>query len=466
MTAKQRNHQNQPAKQSGRWLLGALLSVSLLITWGNVKTAFNSVNNSSLISLQSDIFPSIKYQPIEFGSSSKITRHNFTKLDRIAKDLNYDGSSIQELADLLASHAPTDTAKARIIYAWITQHITYDVSAFMDAVHNDLYPDVSPVKVLRDRKTICSGYSNLYQVLAEAMNLKSVIVVGYAKGATPNNERFQDVNHAWNAVHLEDGWYLLDTTWGAGSVRDEQFVANYQPYYFATSPDELINHHFPKDSGWQLLSQTFTRENFDNLPNIAARFYNLGLDLVNHQNYQVTTSNRLDIKLKAPKDVIAIAELNQGTKKIPASSVLVNRQNENIVISVAPPATGVYDLTIYAKHQDEPGQYNEIIKYQINANNPTASFPKVYGHFNQYQASLIEPLTAELKSNWSTYFNLIVPQATDVQVINTSTKQWTPLNGYGNYFAGQVDIHPGNTLVIAKFPGDDQYWQLVEYHSK
>ena len=151
---------------------------------------------------------------------------------------------------------------------------------------------------------------------------------------------------------------------------------------------------------------------------------------------------------------------------MPASSVLVNRQNDNIVISVAPAAAGVYDLNIYAKHQDEPGQYGEIIKYQINADNPIASLPKVYSHFNQYQASLIEPLTAELTPNWSTYFNLIVPQAIDVQVINTETKQWTALNGYGNYFAGQVEIHPGNTLVIAKFPGDDQYWQLVEYRSK
>jgi len=466
MTAKQRKHKNQPATQSSRWLLGVLLSVCLLITWVNVKTAFNSLSTQSLISLKPDIFSSTKYQPLKFGSSTKITRHDFTELDHIAKELNYSGSSPQELANLLSKHATTDTAKARIIYAWITQHIVYDVPAFIDAVQNDIYPDVSPRKVLRDRRTICSGYSNLYQILAEEMNLNSVIVVGYAKGATPNEERFQDINHAWNAVHVEDGWYLLDATWGAGSVKNEKFIANYQPYYFATAPDELINHHFPKDLGWQLLSQNLTRENFDDLPNIGARFHNLGLDLVNHHKYHINTSSRLDIKFKAPHDVIAIAELKQGAQELPASSVLVNRQDENIVISVAPPAAGIYDLNIYAKHQDEPGQYGEIIKYQIKADNSIASLPKVYGHFNKYQVSLIEPLISDLESNWSTYFNLIVPQAIDVQVINTETKQWTPLNGYGNYFAGQVKIHPGNTLIIAKFPGDDQYWQLVEYKSR
>ncbi len=465
MAAKQ-YFSKKKKKETGRWLLGAVLGVFLFITIGNVQTAFKSINKQPLISLQSDNFPSSEYQPIQLGSTQKIAQQNFSEIDRFARELNYSGSSIPELANLLAKNATTDTEKARIIYAWITQHVTYDVAAFMDAVDNDNYPDVDAEKVLRDRTTICSGYSNLYQALAEAMNLKSVIVVGYGKGATPKDEKFQDVNHAWNAIKLEDGWYLLDATWGAGSVRDGQFEADYKPYYFATAPDELINHHFPKDRGWQLLAQTYTRSQFDNLPDISARFYNLGLSLVTHRNYQISASGRIDIKLKAPSDIVAVANLKQGTQELPETSVLVNRQDNNLIISVAPPMLGTYDLTIYAKKKDDPGKYGEIINYQINANNSAAGLPKIYGQFNQYQVSLVEPLTVELKPNWSTYFNLVVPQAIDVQVVNAQTQQWTPLNGYGNYFSGHVDIQSGNTAVVAKFPGDDRYWQLVEYQSR
>ena len=117
----------------------------------------------------------------------------------------------------------TEADKARIIYAWITQHISYDFAAFQDALQNDNYPDVNPLKVLRDRTTICSGYSNLYQALAEAMNLESAIVIGYAKGATPPDDaRFEDVNHAWNSVRIDDAWYLLDATiWGGFNSRRE-----------------------------------------------------------------------------------------------------------------------------------------------------------------------------------------------------------------------------------------------------
>ena len=463
MTAKP--HQKKKKSKSDSWLVATVVGIALAITLGSLTAAFQSSNNQQLVRLQSEFFPSSQYQPIQLGSAERIAQQDFSRIDNFARQLNYSGTSVTELAELLAPEATTDTEKARMIYAWITQHVSYDVAAFIDAIENDRYPDVDAERVLRDRTTICSGYSNLYQALAEAMNLQSVIVVGYAKGATPEDTRFQDVNHAWNAVQLEDGWYLLDTTWGAGTVKERQFQAHYQPYYFATPPAELINHHFPQDKGWQLLPQTYTRASFDNSPNISARFHNLGLDLVDRHNYKIATAERVEIKLKAPSDIIALAHLKQDEQELIDNIVLVNRQSDNIVVSVAPPAPGVYDLSIYAKRQDEPGDYGEIIQYQITANNPTASLPKVYDHFNQYQASLIAPLTADLQPNWSTAFNLNVPQAIDVQVVNTNTQKWTPLNGYGTYFTGNVDIQSGNTVVVAKFPEDDRYWQLLEYQS-
>jgi transglutaminase/protease-like cytokinesis protein 3 len=471
MAAKSRF--NSPANSPKRTLkitngfIGAILGAALLLSVNNIRDAFNIFENQQLISLASASTSSSQYQPIQLGVSDKITQHDFREIDRLAKQLNYSGSSVTELAELLEQNAATELDKARIIYAWITQHITYDVPAFLDAVNNDRYPDVNPAKILRDRTTICSGYSNLYYALAEAMNLESAIVVGYAKGATPEEDpRFQDINHAWNTVRIDGAWYLLDATFGAGSVREEKFVPEYKPYYFGTSPKQFIGNHYPQDRGWQLLAQEYTRTEFDNLANVSSRFYNLGLETVSHHSYKIYTSNRLDLKLKAPKNVVAIAELTQNNQDLSSNTILVNRQSENIVVGVAPPSAGTYDLTIYAKQKDDLGDYGEVIKYQIEATNSTAQLPKIYGHFHQSQASLIEPLSAELASNWSTYFNLVVPEAIDVQVINNNAKQWTPLNKYGNYFAGNVEIKSGSTAVVAKFPGNDQYWQLVEYQAK
>jgi transglutaminase/protease-like cytokinesis protein 3 len=449
-----------------RGFFSVVLGGTLLLTIGNIYRTVNSFKQQQLISLPSEAFASQKYQPIQFGDTKNLAQHDFDQIDILANQLSYSGSSVTELADLLAQNAPTEADKARIIYAWITQHISYDVAAFHDALDNNHYPDVNPATVLRDRTTICSGYSNLYQALADAMNLEAATVIGYAKGATPANDlRFQDTNHAWNSVRIDGAWYLLDATFGAGSVQNDQFAFEYNPYYFATSPQQFLNNHYPEDRGWQLLAQASTRAEFDNLPNISSRFYRLGLATISHGNYQITAANRVDIKLKAPQDVVAIAELKQNNLELADNTVLANRQGENIIVSVAPPNTGIYDLTIFAKQKDDLEQYGEVIKYQIQATNSTAKLPKVYGHFYQHQASLIEPLSADLAPNWSTYFNLLVPEALDVQVIDLETKQWTPLNRYGANFSGHVEIKSGQTAVIANFPGDEQYWQLVEYQA-
>jgi transglutaminase/protease-like cytokinesis protein 3 len=456
----------KPKNNPSRGLIGAVLGVALILTIGNVYRVVSSFEQQQLISLSADVFASHKYQPIKFGDSEYLGQQDFSEIDRLAQELNYSGSSIPELATLLAKNAPTEADKARIIYAWITQHISYDVVAFHNAIENNSYPNVDPDQVLRDRTTICSGYSNLYQALAEAMNLESVIVTGYAKGATPANDvRFEQINHAWNSVRIDGAWYLLDATFGAGTVQNNQFAFEYNPYYFATAPQQFLNNHYPEDQGWQLLAQTSTRAEFDNLPDISSRFYNLGLATISHPHYQITATNRLDIQLQAPQDVMAIAALKQNNQELANNSVLVNRHGENIIVSVATPNIGTYDLTIFAKQKDDPEQYGEVIKYQIQGTNATDQLPKIYGHFYENQASLIEPLSADLQPNWTTYFNLVVPEAIDVQVVDVETEQWTALNNYGGNFAGNVAVKSGKTAVIAQFPGDEQYWQLVEYQA-
>ena len=198
---------------SSNWLLIIILSVSVLFTVRYWQTSLDDSNTEQSQLSQSLYFPSSKYQPIQVGLSEDISNQDFTEIDRLADTLNYQGKSVEQLAVLLSQNANTEMEKARIIYAWITQHISYDVPAFLSALNNGDYPDVSPEKVLGDRSTICSGYSNLYWALAEAMNLEAVIIDGYAKGIT-NEQNNAEVNHAWNGVKIDGNWYLLDATWG------------------------------------------------------------------------------------------------------------------------------------------------------------------------------------------------------------------------------------------------------------
>ncbi len=448
--------------KSSPWLFISLLGFSAFLTLGHFSTTINNSPTEQSLSSQSLIFSSSQYQPIQIGSSEDIAKQDFTEIDRLAAKINYQGESIEELANLLAQNAHNELEKARIIYAWITQHISYDVTSFLEAINNSDYPDVSPQKVLRDRTTICSGYSNLYFALASAMDLETVIIFGYAKGAT-TTETDDDINHAWNGVKIDGNWYLLDATWGSGSVIDEKFIPKYKPYYFATKPSEFIYTHFPIDRGWQLLKQTYSRGKFVSLPNISSRFYDLQLQVVSHNFNQVKTAERINIKLQAPNNVFAIADLYQGQKKVTTSSTLVTRQDNYLIVRVAPPASGNYKLKIYAKKGKKAQKYQQVITYEIQADKPVTEFPKTYGHYSKHEVSLIKPLESNLPDYSSVYFSLKVPYARDVQLVNTKTNQWTALEGYGDYFQGYVDVEPGQNIVVAKFPEDDRYWHLLEY---
>ena len=407
-------------------------------------------------------FPSSQYQPIKIGSSQDIQNHDFSELDRLAANLNYPGDSIEELANLLTENTSNELEQARIIYAWITQHISYDVPAFRAAINNGQYPDVSPQIVLRKRTTICSGYSNLFFALAKAMDLEAAIIFGYAKGATPTGTD-DDLNHAWNGVNINGNWYLLDATWGAGSVIEEKFTPQYKPYYFATKPSEFVYSHFPQDRGWQLLKQAYSRVEFDSLPHISSGFYPLGLQLVSHNSSLIKAADKIDIKLKVPANVFVVADLYQGQNKLPKTSTLITRKDDSLIVYVAPPTPGNYTLKIYGKQGKETQHYQQVITYQIEADKSVAQFPKTSGYYHREAVSLIEPLQSNLPSNSSVYFSLKVPYAMDVQVVNTQTNQWSALEGYGDYFQGYVDIKTGKNIVLAKFPGDDRYWHLLEY---
>ena len=447
---------------SSPWLLISLVGFAVFSAVNNVPISkHNYLKEQSLLS-QSLTFPSSQYQPIKIGSSENITERDFTEIDRLAATINYRGESIEELAKLLSQNAESELEKARIIYAWITQHVSYDVPAAREVKNNGDYPDVSPTKVLRDRTTICSGYSNLYLDLAKAMDLEAVIIIGYAKGAT-TIETNDDVNHAWNGVKINGDWYLIDSTWGSGSVVEDKFIPQYKPYYFATKPSKFIYTHFPQDKGWQLLTKTHSRGEFASLPNIYSHFYDLNLNLISHNFSQIKAAERIDIKLQAPANIFAVADLYRGQQKLPKTSTFVTRQDNDLVVSVAPPVPGDYTLKIYAKKGKEERQYHQVITYQIEADKSVSQFPKTYGHYSQHKVNLIEPLEGNLPDAREIYFSLKVPYATDVQVINSQTKQWTALEGYGDYFQGYVNVESGQNIVVAKFPEDDRYWHLLEY---
>lgn len=402
-------------------------------------------------------------EPIVAGNSENVNENNFYDIDKKAQSIIYNGNSVDELANLLSRYTTTDLDKARIIYTWITHNVAYDTPALL-GLKNGVYPDVKSEAVLNNRKTICSGYANLYQKLADAMGLKSVIVLGYAKGidyivGTDNN-----VNHAWNAVKIDEKWYLIDATWGAGTVDNNTFSQQFNPDYFATLPEEFIYSHFPEKDKWQLLPQPYTREEFNVLPDVSTALFNNNIQLISHKNKTIYTNNILNITLKAPQNVVAIASLKSENNEVENNYTRVQNRDGYININAAFPAKGNYELEIFAKKRDNSNAYPHVVTYEVIANNSTQKFPVTYSHFSENNGYIDTPLTESLSPNQYTYFKLRIDNATEVKVLDKSSNNWTDLIQYGNLFAGSVRVGTGKMIVFAKFPGDSRYWALLEYN--
>lgn len=171
------------------------------------------------------------------------------------------------LAKQLIALGKTDREKVRAIFRWITEHIDYNVMPLGQRknVARQFYkePEDSSValpplneriaaKVLNTGVAFCEGYSRLFKTLCDHAGIKAEVIYGYAR--TNNNRRFA-VNHAWNSVYIDSSWYLLDVTWASGVVSyGNEYIRQYNDFYFLTPPSDFIRDHYPEDLKWTLLN--------------------------------------------------------------------------------------------------------------------------------------------------------------------------------------------------------------------
>ena len=157
------------------------------------------------------------------------------------------------LAEYLNQKTKTDIEKIRAYYVWLTHNIEYDTKTFFSSNPN---PKTGNENTLKYKKAVCQGYSELFKSFCDHSNIPCFIVSGYSKGYGYSSQKaITTSDHAWNAVYINNKWYLIDATWGAGYVDDKQkYVQEFNTDYFITKPEDFVLKHLPADPMWQLLS--------------------------------------------------------------------------------------------------------------------------------------------------------------------------------------------------------------------
>ncbi|MEI6427000.1 MAG: transglutaminase domain-containing protein [Pseudanabaena sp. ELA607] len=408
-----------------------------------------------------------QYQNRDIGNAAQLQKQNFAAIDRISLGTKYQGTSVTELANFFKQYAKTDAEKARIIYTWIARNIAYDAPAFQKR-QNSYY---SPEEVLQHRLAVCAGYANLYQALGKAMGLEVVTVQGFAKGVDADESTSERPNHAWNAVKIDGSWYLVDVTWGAGSLHNGRFQRQFKPIYFATQPSQLIYTHRPQLDLWQMLREPYDRSRFLALPRLTPEFFRLGLALVDANQYRLrANTGRAMITLKAPANIMFQASLKQQNRSLAQTQTFVQRNGDRAEINLAFPAAGTYQLEIYAKPKGTAKDVNPshqqmlplVATYEISATQAGTAFPKTYLTHAEQNAYLYTPVAPSLPRNQTAIIEIRVPNALDVAAIDQKTNEWKKLTKKGDRFVGLLQAN-GSVSISAKFADGDQYWSLVTY---
>ena len=194
---------------------------------------------------------------------SENVKVDLSSLDDYVLSINYNGTDTEDyaaLVNLITQNANTKYEKARAIFMWLANNISYDVTySIYDADRTFSY-----------RRGVCSGYSKLYKKLCEQAGLEVKIVSGVARYESyQKGDDLDGKGHAWNAVKSDDGrWFLVDVTWAAGYVCNKVFTKDIETYWFDPDPSMYALSHLPSDSEWQLIENPITREEFENFPSM------------------------------------------------------------------------------------------------------------------------------------------------------------------------------------------------------
>ncbi|WP_430466835.1 transglutaminase domain-containing protein [Winogradskyella ouciana] len=232
-----------------------------------------------------------------YSQISDFEHIDFKTADSIALSYNKEElTNLPELSYKLTAHLNTDVERFRAIYRWVCANIANDYSLYLknkrkrqrfkdDSLkfvswNNDFRKTIFK-KLLKNQRTICTGYAYLVKELAELANIECEIVQGYGRVSTTDIENLNLPNHSWNAVKLDGKWYLCDPTWASGipDKTTNRFTFQYNDGFFLTEPELFAVNHFPVDERWWLLEDNIpTFDMFLSAPVIYGKAYeNLAL---------------------------------------------------------------------------------------------------------------------------------------------------------------------------------------------
>ena len=346
---------------------------------------------------------------------------------------------------------------AYLVYKWLAQNIVYDCYALN---HGGI--DFTEQGTYNKGKGVCAGFAAIFETMCKSLGLETEYVAGYSKGAgfvqgvIPTKS-----DHAWNSVKIGSSYYLVDSTWGAGTCEGDTYQKMLRDFYFCTNPEYFIRTHLPEEKQWQLINPTITLETFVNMLLIKEAFYENGFTSISPDIATISADGGFTITLTYDESSGNLALINnlyllQGNTYMQQNNAcFFSKGSGTAEITCVTNSKGQYMLRIFGGPAGSES-YPQIVEYIIQSTKTAdvpLGFPTVYGLYSNSDTQLIEPLFNPLtkgalydfKITTTTYDNLHL-------IIGSNHFQELDNNGNGEFTGEAVFIH-GDTVSLCTLSG-------------
>jgi len=366
----------------------------------------------------------------------------------------------KEIVASLSKLTKNDIEKAWVIFYWIGHNIEYDTKSYFSGKSvSSLTMDV-----LRTGKSVCSGYAHLFQEFCDLIGLQCFLVSGTAKGLSFDTNKTES-NHAWNLVKIDAVSYLMDSTWGAGHLRENEFIFEFNPFYFMVNPEHLIYTHFPEKSENQLLAKSRTMEKFINSVALEHFYFDYGIKNLNITEKKLVVLDEVTLFCEDENNLVYLATVKKNGTELEGYTWIERAKNKVKIIAQFP-CKGNFELLVFAKRLDSQKTYHKLFSYDISVqrdNGSAKGFPMTYKHFEESECFLYEPKTQSLKINTKVRFDIKIKNCLEAYVI--IGEKWNNMTKTSKecHFHGDFLIDSNKVTIYGKFQEGKNNWGLVQY---
>lgn len=232
--------------------------------------------------------------------NSFVFSQKFERTDSIVKNYPANFNSLNDLTSKINLDFDNQIDKTRAVFYWISNNISYDIE-FSKILENNKINAFSyknekeklekekkfisdlAINTFKSQKAICFGYSALFYILCNKLNIESKVIKGDLKSNPLQIGKEIQINHAWNIVKLNDKWEYIDCTLAAGNIssKTDEFIFKFNDAFFLTSPELFYLNHFPENKNILLLK---SEKEYCQLPIFFPEYFKSEFKVLNPTN--------------------------------------------------------------------------------------------------------------------------------------------------------------------------------------